>query len=550
MHEDVFAAIAGMGDGIIVMDEDGKITVFNEAAQQMLGYAHPIDNADDRRPYDVFLPDGSPASLRDFPMFRALKGELCDQVELFIRLPEGTERCISVTARPITLSNGRRGAVGVFRDVTRAKELERQAQRNEAIYRSIACNLPHGAVFLFDTEHRILAAYGEKMLGDAGLHAEDLVGKHISAVARPPNQETLSELYRATIAGESRDVETTSGGRTYETHTVPVRDASGVTVAGLALSYDVTQHKHDVRENRALFAKMSTLMEHLNTGLLFEDAAGRVQFVNRAFCEMFGLADGAAIVGRHRNDPIRLPEVLDREAFARIRAQRIEERMPVVADRIFFVDGRIVERDYTPIEAAGVAEGHFWGFRDVTQRERARSRATELSNRDELTGLYNRRGFLTLAEQWLRIAARTKRTPLVLFVDVDGLKPVNDEHGHAVGDRMLRDTADALRKTYRDSDILARLGGDEFVVLAVDATPEHIPLLTNRLCGILAALNASGERPYSLSVSVGTATWDPSRPRSSEELLEEADQNMYEAKRSQRANSLGPRSTPLRGPRR
>ena len=155
-----------------------------------------------------------------------------------------------------------------------------------------------------------------------------------------------------------------------------------------------------------------------------------------------------------------------------------------------------------------------------------------LSLVDELTGLYNRRGFLTLAEQQVRIGQRTKMRHHLFFADLDGMKHINDQHGHAQGDEALRDTASLLRKVFRDSDLVARLGGDEFVAFAADTVREGDGPIAERFQVELAAHNAARRRPYVLQVSLGFTIYDPASPRSLEELLAEADTLMYAEKRT------------------
>jgi len=127
---------------------------------------------------------------------------------------------------------------------------------------------------------------------------------------------------------------------------------------------------------------------------------------------------------------------------------------------------------------------------------------------DELTCLYNRRGFFAAAAQQLKLAARTSRNLLLLYCDVDSLKKINDSYGHREGDLALIHTADALEKAFRDSDILARLGGDEFVVLASEGASQTQEILLRRLEKALKKSNA-GETRYRLSLSVGVARFDP-----------------------------------------
>jgi diguanylate cyclase (GGDEF)-like protein len=120
---------------------------------------------------------------------------------------------------------------------------------------------------------------------------------------------------------------------------------------------------------------------------------------------------------------------------------------------------------------------------------------------------------------------------LLLFVDVDGLKRINDNHGHTEGDLVLIDIANILKGTFRESDITARIGGDEFVVLAVKNTDVNGEIPTTRLQKNLDEHNAKGSRGYQLSISVGTTQFDPEQPLSVDELLARADALMYEQKR-------------------
>ncbi len=149
---------------------------------------------------------------------------------------------------------------------------------------------------------------------------------------------------------------------------------------------------------------------------------------------------------------------------------------------------------------------------------------------DELTGLYNRRRFFVLIEQYLKVAIRTKKRLLLLFIDMDDLKWINDHYGHNEGDQALIDLAEILKKTFRESDIIARIGGDEFGVL-VESTDEQDEIIIDRLYENLKGYNAKESRRYTLSISMGTAHFDPEYPIAIDELLSKADALMYAQKR-------------------
>jgi diguanylate cyclase (GGDEF)-like protein len=160
---------------------------------------------------------------------------------------------------------------------------------------------------------------------------------------------------------------------------------------------------------------------------------------------------------------------------------------------------------------------------------------------DELTGLYNRRGFRTAATQQLKLAHRQGEEALLLFCDLDGLKQINDSFGHREGDLALIRASEALQRTFRDSDVLARLGGDEFAVLALDASSPSTDAIVPRIEESLEKANAKDLR-YALSFSIGMVRFDPCNPASLGELMAGADREMYAHKRSRRKFRVARRS--------
>src|SRR2546421_9756965 len=181
---------------------------------------------------------------------------------------------------------------------------------------------------------------------------------------------------------------------------------------------------------------------------------------------------------------------------------------------------------------------HFiFQIQDITERKRAEAALQSLSLVDELTGLYNRRGFLAVTEQHLTTIRRNEKVPVLLYADLDGLKEINDSLGHYEGDRALVTAAELFKETFRSSDILARLGGDEFVVLAAIDPEEEAESLTLRLQEKFSASNKRRNRLYDLSISVGLAHFDDEESHSIEELMARADQAMYEDKRRKRSRN-------------
>ena len=178
--------------------------------------------------------------------------------------------------------------------------------------------------------------------------------------------------------------------------------------------------------------------------------------------------------------------------------------------------------------------------RHAIERHRLLSALRSLSLIDDLTGLYNRRGFSDLGEQYLKLAKRSARGVTMVYLDLDRFKTINDSLGHHVGDRALLKVADILKATFRRSDIIARLGGDEFGVLALEASRESSELLIVRLRESISEFNETSSDPYQLSISIGMARHEGDMRVRLEDLVEEADSVMYKEKH-------GKRSVVLRG---
>jgi len=153
-----------------------------------------------------------------------------------------------------------------------------------------------------------------------------------------------------------------------------------------------------------------------------------------------------------------------------------------------------------------------------------------LTLRDELTGIYNRRGFFALVEYQFNMAKRSKTGLFMLYADLDNLKIINDTLGHQEGDRALIETADILRNNFRQSDIIARIGGDEFVVFPVGTSADCVDKILGRLEKALEAYNVENNSGYSLSISAGISFYDPELPCTIDDLLAAADRSMYERK--------------------
>ena len=160
--------------------------------------------------------------------------------------------------------------------------------------------------------------------------------------------------------------------------------------------------------------------------------------------------------------------------------------------------------------------------------------AIEWATVDELTGLSNRRGFMMLAQHSLQLCTRQNIPAALVFIDLDYLKQVNDQLGHAEGDWVLVTFAQHLMKAFRGSDVVARLGGDEFLVLLTNHSEAAAEKAMARLQRALDATNVAAARGYDISFSYGLVEFDPKRHHTSGALISEGDSLMYKTKKARR----------------
>ena len=169
----------------------------------------------------------------------------------------------------------------------------------------------------------------------------------------------------------------------------------------------------------------------------------------------------------------------------------------------------------------------------MTERKNMEDQLKKTAITDVLTGLINRRGFFILSEKHIKMAKRNKQLMLLMYVDLDGMKMINDKFGHKEGDRAIIDSANILKASFRESDIIARIGGDEFVVLLTDNSDEEIEhVVINSVMDNVNKHNSQAHNKYALSLSIGIAHFDPGHFDSLETILTEADNSMYENKRN------------------
>lgn len=352
-------------------------------------------------------------------------------------------------------------------------------------------------------------------------------------------KEILQRVYRGLTGGEieyygSQEDSATNRGkeRILTWHNALLRDEAGVILATLSAAEDITERKRADQRLKESEERFRHVFEDGPLGMVMSDTDFCFLQVNAAFCQMVGYEE-VELLQMSLKDiwPGSTQEISQYSQKLQLEGQVGFE------PELLAKDGhRIsVEINSCPLRLAGIPV-IFSVVHDIRDRKAIEKNLLAASLRDELTGLYNRRGLLTLAEQQLKLAARLPGSLVLIFMDFDSLKGINDRYGHSEGDRALQDTTRILHRTFRELDILSRIGGDEFVVLAHLSPQMTVTRLLERLKNELAKENQQGQRLYRLSFSIGFAEVSTSGTHAMDEALAEADARMYEQKQANRLN--------------
>ena len=418
-----------------------------------------------------------------------------------------------------------------------------QANRNMTEFVQGLIDIMPNPAFFKDTQGRYMGTNSafERLLGRS---KAELIGKTIGDVA-PQEIVNKHQEHDLSLLAEP-------GHRVYEAplqawdgehHVIFIKTTYRLpdgTIAGIiGILKDITQRLRSEEELEQLRRFSESTAQTMTEGLVLTDPDGRFTFVNPAAARMLGYT------------PI---EMIDRQVLSFVPKEHHpvvrradEKRSKGISDRyeLPFIHRDGSRRIFLVSGGPRIQGAHFGGtlavLTDITERKRLEEEIRALSLHDELTGLHNRRGFLTLADHMLKTGSRFKKAIALIYLDVDNLKKINDSAGHATGDRALIELAFILRKTFRENDIIGRLGGDEFAVLAMEANGLNVDSLGQRLQDRLEQFNSrsAAEAGFMLAVSAGVTTRDPDRPQAIEEMLSRADLLMYEQKRAKKSGNGG-----------
>jgi len=467
-----------------------------------------------------------------------------------IRCKSGEYRWFETRVSPALGASGEGGAVHLSsRDVTARMVAEEALREQRARLESILTSMGDG-VLVLDQDRRVLIVNPA-----AQEHVRQAAGEIISAAkwteeyraflpdGVTPFPMTSGPLTRA-LRGEACDhvemVIQDRAGRT-RVHSITARPLYGqdAIVGCVGVYHDITVQRRAERDLAESERRWRALSEASFEGVAISKQ-GRIVDCNQTFASWLGRTP-AELIGVDGLSAFP-PEEREHVAKSSQKSGTTYETRMLHADGTLFpveIRGRTATFNGETVRIAVVRDVTEKKQREAELKEQA-ERLRSLSLRDELSGLYNRRGFLELGRQQLRNIARSQRGGCLFYADLNGMKAINDELGHELGDRAIAATATILSSVFRDSDIIARLGGDEFAALAAECDRDGQATLKGRLQAAVDAFNARGQQPFRLSISIGGALCDPRQATTLEALMEQADAKMYEEKKARaRSRELG-----------
>ncbi|MEI7637105.1 MAG: PAS domain S-box protein [Syntrophus sp. (in: bacteria)] len=533
-------------DMVFITDRKGYFTYVNQMFETVLGW--PSGNLVGRVFSEIVATEFHDETIERYR--RGMTGEAIPIYELDFLRPDGRRLPVELNVSTLHDPDGNAiGRIGVARDISGRRQAEE-------LYRTLANTSRAGVYIVQKGKFRFINYNAARY---AGYTEEEMIGMDSLSIVLPQDRSAAIENSREMLAGELNvpyefRICTKDGQIRWIMETVTSIVYEGK-MAVLGNSMDTTELRQARMKLEQSEQRLAQIIEGTTVPTFVIDADHRVTHWNRA-CENLTAIPGREIIGTqnqwtafYAHNRLTLADLVVNQAAEEILTTHYEgkQRPSELIDgayevETFFPDlmpkGRWLYITASPIrDVEGRITGAIETLQDMTERKEMEDEVRLMAVTDHLTGLYNRRGFVTLAEQQLRLSARSRKSAIIYSADLDGMKQINDTWGHDEGDRALINTASILRETFRTSDILARIGGDEFAVFSIDAMDVVPQSLVRRLEISLHEFNKLKDHPYCLSISIGMVAYDPENPCSLDDLMCRADEEMYARKDQKRCGA-------------
>lgn len=535
--------------GISILDQQRKVTYTNPAMKRILDISDEQLHKGDYSNRKYIKTDGSSMPTDQMPSVRVLreKKEIHDS-EIGVVKEDGAVVWTQVSAVPVDFPDWK--VVIVTSDITERKKIEQANAYLAAVVES-----SHDAIISKDLTG-IVTSWNQGAEKVFGYSTDEMIGQSILRLIpdhlRAEEQKILAQVSQDKVVEHFETVRLARDDRQVDVSISisPIKDATGRVIGASKVVRDITERKRVENHLRNNERRLHLAASAGGVGIWDWDILKDELIWDESMYSLYGLSktdfngaydawirtlhpddrtftEGevqAALRGEREYGPefrIVRPDGVIRVMKATSQTIRDESGAPVrmIGTNIDVTEQKQAEQEILNLNI----ELELKVIERTAELASANEKLRQLSLLDQLTGLYNRHGFLLLAEAQLSLAKRTRRNLLVFYADLDDLKQINDDKGHMAGDQALVAVARTMQETFRTSDIKARVGGDEFIVMVVEADGQDAEALLVRLHERLAG---NGQ-----SMSVGVVTWDPQLDVTMNDLIARADQAMYREKR-------------------
>ncbi|MBJ7579117.1 PAS domain S-box protein [Devosia sp. MC532] len=527
--------------GLVVANEKGELAYFNPAFTQLLGYA---EGALAEVTLEDTVHDADVAAAR-FHFNRLCRGEISTyRGEHRLRHADGSPIWVMVNASVLESEGVQRHVVIQFSNIELQKKAEDALIYTEKRWRFALQSARQGvwdydyrtdSIFYSDAWRQIRGYEVDEWVDGATaawhsrIHPDDLPAVKANIDRQAKSDDAFEGLEYRERRKDGSYVWILSRGRAIEW------DEAGEPLRTIGTDTDITTLKNLQYELAAQKERLSVILNAMADGMISTDAKGYISFLNPAAQNLLGLGD-EVVIGRKCADVFRvrsessgavLPNPVC-NCLERSQLVRLEDDCLLWAH-----DGRV--RDIrciaSPVNGAGhEVIGAVLVFQDMSESRSLQRQLAHSATHDMLTGIPNRAAFDRALAEVIGIAQAEAREHVLIYIDLDRFKPVNDTAGHAAGDSLLKLVAQTIRGACRQSDLAARIGGDEFALLLRDC-PLTIGLnLAQKVVAQIAAIQFMWEgRAYSIGASAGVTTIT-AKPPHAVGFLGEADAACYAAK--------------------
>ena len=522
--------------GVIACSSDGELTLFNRAAREFHGLdVHSTGPDEWAQEYDLFGADGiTPLAKADIPLFRALQGEIVQNVEMAIRPRARKHRFLLASGKPLIGAQGKKlGAVIAMQDISERKEAQQNLAESEQRLRAIADNLPMMIGQIDRNEiHLFLNKRAERYYGKA---SGSFLGRSLRDTLGDSEYQRVKPYIDAALDGRkvSFESEAMVNGTAYHYHAayIPDLDLHGNVKGLYAMAFDITDRKKSELRQAESEERLRTITDSLPVLISYIDQHERYQFCNATYQKWFG-TKSVDMHGKSVREVVGEKLYEPRKDFLRraLAGEHVRHEAPVMING----ESKVVESIYIPHLRNGRVEGIYTLSTDITALKEVEKQLSLLARSDPLTNLPNRRSF---DEKLSEAAMRSKRSGQLLalmYLDIDRFKTINDTLGHAAGDEILKEFAKRIQAAVRSTDTVARLAGDEFtIILEGIKVRQEAALVAEKILAAVQKPFILSDDALSVTTSIGIAFLTVEY-NDLPDLIRRSDDALYKAKSSGR----------------